>query len=563
MTGYPADLLDPDLDLEADLGVDTVKQAEVFAAVRAQWDLVRDDNLQLREFPTLNHVAAWVRSRLGVAAPAAATAPATAPVAPAPAPAAPASGTASPAVAGDPILDTVTGIVAEMTGYPADLLDPDLDLEADLGVDTVKQAEVFAAVRARWDLERDDTLQLREFPTLNHVAGWVRGKLGQTAPGHGTSQRPQRHPSPRLRHRQPPVHRERPPQATSSSTTVTGIVAEMTGYPADLLDPDLDLEADLGVDTVKQAEVFAAVRARWDLERDDTLQLREFPTLNSVAGWVRGKLGDAAPDRPEPPTSPGAPRALPPLAPRHPTPCSVTSTRSTRSPGASPRPRCDPLPTSACRPESSLSGARVVVMRDEGGVGDALVQAAAQGRSHRRSCSTPAHPPTSVLAQLARWTADGPVTGVYWLAALDDEGDLATYDLATWREALRRRVKVLYAVMRHLWADDAFLVSATRLGGHHGYSTGGATSVLGGAVTGFTKSYKKERPGALVKAVDLPVDRRTAAVADLLVEETLRDPGCVEVGRVDGHRFGIALLEQPFPARGPDDDTAATTAGCR
>ena len=38
------------------------------------------------------------------------------------------------------------------------------------------------------------------------------------------------------------------------------IVAEQTGYPADLLDLDLDLEADLGVDTVKQAEVFAAIR---------------------------------------------------------------------------------------------------------------------------------------------------------------------------------------------------------------------------------------------------------------------------------------------------------------
>ena len=76
----------------------------------------------------------------------------------------------------------MTSIVAEMTGYPADLLDPDLDLEADLGVDTVKQAEVFAAVRARWDLERDDSLQLREFPTLNHVAGWVRSKLGIPTP---------------------------------------------------------------------------------------------------------------------------------------------------------------------------------------------------------------------------------------------------------------------------------------------------------------------------------------------------------------------------------------------
>ncbi|MGZ5400871.1 MAG: SDR family oxidoreductase, partial [Nocardioides sp.] len=324
----------------------------------------------------------------------------------------------------------------------------------------------------------------------------------------------------------------------------------MTGYPADLLDPDLDLEADLGVDTVKQAEVFAAVRAQWNLERDDTLQLREFPTLNHVAGWVHGKLG----------TSPDGTVAMS---------GSAASGATTTASAAAPQtvvgdldavdafPRRVPVPS--LRPPAdqclatgvSLRDARVVVMRDEGGVGDALV------KRLRKAGATalvldPGTPTDEVLAQLAEWTADGPVTGVYWLAALDDEGDLAAYDLAAWHEALRRRVKALYATMRHLWEDDAFLVAATRLGGYHGYSAAGAASALGGAVTGFTKSYKKERPGALVKAVDLPVDRRTAAVADLLIEETLRDPGCVEVGRVDGRRFGIALLEQPFPARGDD-----------
>ncbi len=65
-----------------------------------------------------------------------------------------------------------------MTGYPAELLDLDLDLEADLGVDTVKQAEVFAAVRERFNVERDDNLALRDFPTLTHVIGWVRDKTG-------------------------------------------------------------------------------------------------------------------------------------------------------------------------------------------------------------------------------------------------------------------------------------------------------------------------------------------------------------------------------------------------
>jgi acyl carrier protein len=173
MTGYPADLLEPDLDLEADLGVDTVKQAEVFAAVRTHYQLERDENLKLRDFPTLRHVAGWVRQRAGlgeapvavaatVASPTASTAVASAP---------------TPAVA-DEVMARVTAIVAEMTGYPADLLEPDLDLEADLGVDTVKQAEVFAAVRTHYKLERDENLKLRDFPTLRHVAGWVRQRAG-------------------------------------------------------------------------------------------------------------------------------------------------------------------------------------------------------------------------------------------------------------------------------------------------------------------------------------------------------------------------------------------------
>ena len=47
------------------------------------------------------------------------------------------------------------------------------------------------------------------------------------------------------------------------------VVAEQTGYPSDMLDLDLDLEADLGIDTVKQAEMFAAIREAYGIERDD------------------------------------------------------------------------------------------------------------------------------------------------------------------------------------------------------------------------------------------------------------------------------------------------------
>ena len=53
-----------------------------------------------------------------------------------------------PKIADGSVKERILALVVEKTGYPKDMLDLDLDLEADLGVDTVKQAEMFAAIRA-------------------------------------------------------------------------------------------------------------------------------------------------------------------------------------------------------------------------------------------------------------------------------------------------------------------------------------------------------------------------------------------------------------------------------
>ena len=107
-------------------------------------------------------------------------------------------------------------------------------------------------------------------------------------------------------------------------------------------------------------------------------------------------------------------------------------------------------------------------------------------------------------------------------------------DLAAWHEALRPRIKSLYATMRTLYDQigvaGTFLVSATRLGGQHGYDDAGAVGPLGGAVAGFAKTYKRERRDALVKAVDFQAKSQAPEIAKLLIEETLRDPGGVEIG---------------------------------
>ena len=78
--------------------------------------------------------------------------------------------------AADPVKERLLALVVEKTGYPIDMLDLDLDMEADLGVDTVKQAELFAAIREIYNIERDANLKLRDFPTLKHVIGFVYSK---------------------------------------------------------------------------------------------------------------------------------------------------------------------------------------------------------------------------------------------------------------------------------------------------------------------------------------------------------------------------------------------------
>ena len=567
-TGYPVDMLDLDLDLEADLGVDTVKQAEVFAAIREAYDIAREDNLKLRDYPTLAHVIRFVyEKRPGLAAPAfsaaseevKAAAPVTAGVMEKPAP----SAATEETVADDAVKERILALVVEKTGYPKDMLDLDLDLEADLGVDTVKQAEMFAAIRSAYDIPREENLKLRDYPTLAHVIRFVYEKR------------------PDLAAPAPPATMEMPapsvaPQQTSTDDSiqqkVLDIVAEKSGYPQDMLDLDLDLEADLGIDTVKQAEMFAAVRAAYNIPRDENLKLRDFPTLSHVIQFARDRQPvsskASAPNSSPSPEKQGLSQRKPPLAAASDSDAGSVAANTTRPVPASFEaanriPRRIPVPI--LRPRMALckttgvtlgAGLRVVIMPDKSGVGDALAQRLET--MGVKVLGVQGAPDSDALTKLlTHWLAAGPIQGVYWLPALDNEGDLREMDLSSWHEALRLRVKSLYTTMRVLYGQVAeagtFLVSATSLGGQHGYDEDGATAPLGGAVTGFTKTYKRERMNALVKAVDFEAGQKRSEIAEILIEETLRDPGAVEVGYKEGLRWSVGLQEQPT-----GDDKAAS-----
>jgi acyl transferase domain-containing protein/acyl carrier protein/NADP-dependent 3-hydroxy acid dehydrogenase YdfG len=561
-TGYPPDMLDLDLDLEADLGIDTVKQAEMFAAIREAYDIPRDDSLKLRDFPTLAHSIQFVYDRrpdlkeqLTMTTPEEIPAMTTAPAEEA-LPAKPAAVSAS---GEDPVRTKVMEIISEKTGYPPDMLDLDLDLEADLGIDTVKQAEMFAAIREAYDIPRDDTLQLRDFPTLAHTIQFVydrRPDLKEQAVATPVEIGVANGPVETIE--SGPITEASISTSTAVDTDpvreqVLKIIAEKTGYPPDMLDLDLDLEADLGIDTVKQAEMFASIREAYDIPRDDNLQLRDFPTLAHTIQFVY----DRRPDLKEQMPATEIASATAPSAETSAAPTSIPEVGGfvasmdaanqipRRVPIAHLRPSLD-----LCKPTGVTLNAnsRVIVMTDRGGVGKTLA-----GRLKKLGMSVlmiddcPAA--ETFTKRIEEWKSEGPIQGVFWLPALDHEGEIAGMSLDDWREATRVRVKLLYATMRALCDQldrpGTFLVSATRLGGQHGYDDAGAIAPLGGAVAGFTKAYKREAPEALVKVVDFEPGRKTTAFADLLVHETLRDPGLVEVGYKYGQRWAIGLEEKP------------------
>ncbi len=155
--------------------------------------------------------------------------------------------------------------------------------------------------------------------------------------------------------------------------------------------------------------------------------------------------------------------------------------------------------------------------------------------------------PETAENQVAEWLQDGPVAGVYFLTGLDNAPAIAEMTPAQWSAEQAKRAKLLYAIMRQL-SENTFLVCATRMGGLHGYGQSeaavAAINPLGGAVTGFAKAYAMERRETLVKAIDVDGDLDERKIAAILIDETLNDPGAVEIGYHDGRRFGIALTEQ-------------------
>jgi acyl carrier protein/NAD(P)-dependent dehydrogenase (short-subunit alcohol dehydrogenase family) len=443
------------------------------------------------------------------------------------------------------------------------MLELDLDLEADLGIDTVKQAELFAEVRSEYGIERDDNLELADFPTLKHIIRFVYDRRPDLSSDLSAKAISSAEAKPEQETQQ-----TKPETTTGDDAvqaTVLRMIAEQTGYPEEMIELDLDLEADLGIDTVKQAELFAEVRGEYGIERDDNLELADFPTLKHIIQFVYDRRPDLSSDL--------STKAIASTEDLAKVDLSDKALKSDDDPAAKTAetsidnieltigdleaikqiPRR--VPVARLRPSldyCKLSGvvlneeSRVIVMMDRGGVGKALLKLL---KKRKVQVHVIDDVPTAdeLRKKVLSWYKKGSISGIYWLPALDVEESIASMSYDNWKQATHSRVKLLFSCIRELMLlgnEELFLISATRLGGKHGYDDAGAIAPLGGAVCGLSKAYKREYTDAHVKVVDFEQSRKTTAFAQLLIDETLSDNGIVEVGYHNGQRWTISLDEQ-------------------
>ncbi|MFE4538493.1 SDR family oxidoreductase [Streptomyces scopuliridis] len=133
--------------------------------------------------PLVHTVAPQLSAPAALPAPAPATA-LVASAAPAPA--------AVPVVAGpvlgrEAVLGAVLAVVAERTGYPVDMIEPDLDLEADLSVDSIKRTEIAGELAVRLGLPVDGGAELDGLSAARTAAG-IAGLLATRLGGGETSE---------------------------------------------------------------------------------------------------------------------------------------------------------------------------------------------------------------------------------------------------------------------------------------------------------------------------------------------------------------------------------------
>jgi acyl transferase domain-containing protein/NAD(P)H-dependent flavin oxidoreductase YrpB (nitropropane dioxygenase family)/NADP-dependent 3-hydroxy acid dehydrogenase YdfG len=356
------------------------------------------------------------------------------------------------------------------------------------------------------------------------------------------------------------------------------IVSDRTGYPTELLGLDLNIEADLGIDSIKRIEIVGefgrrALRGRGIELNDMMARLTAAKTLRSIADAARILIGNGQ-----------APAFVKSDDP------SVAPERNTDISTQRELPRFLLALEDAPRPTlaAHVGPDDLVVITDDGqGVAHeaatSLRAAGAQVAILSIACSEPGKSSADDLtdARIVTERLDAlrahharPISGILHLMPLrcrsSRAGIAGMQSAKDDIQSLLHFARAAAPDLRKAGIDGrGWLIAATAMGGAFGAQADSDGSVLGdGAIAGFMKALAVEWPQVRCKLVDLEV-RRTSEVAERLVGEIVAAPDFVEVGWRGSRRLTVRPVHAPLAedeGNGPALDSTAVllvTGGAR
>jgi len=264
LTGYPVEMLGLEMDLEADLGIDSIKRVEILSTFEERVpDLPSADPERMSVLKTLGEIAAYLNELSGNVT---------------------ITETATPqqhsGLNASLIQEAMLDVVSELTGYPVEMLGLEMDLEADLGIDSIKRVEILSTFEERVpECPSADPERMSILKTLGEITDYLN-ELSD-----GSNETPQTS--------QVPLTNQ--PDIDSIKTEMLNVVSELTGYPVEMLGLEMDLEADLGIDSIKRVEILSTFEERVpECPSADPERMSVLKTLGEITNYLYELSGGSA-----------------------------------------------------------------------------------------------------------------------------------------------------------------------------------------------------------------------------------------------------------------------------
>lgn len=251
ITGYEKSMLEENLDLEADLGIDSVKQGELWNKVSENFSFDIENIKNIKDICTIKQMVDYVANQNNT------------------------SSEKNVKESEINIRNTILALIEEKTGYPSDMLEDDLDLEADLGIDSVKQGEIFSCLRTKFGIV-DIDYNIKEYNTIGSIIDFFyKQRFCETILEEVSDAN---------------IKKD---EGRAVEEKVLRIIEEKTGYPIEMLSNNLDLEADLGIDSVKRTEILNILQEIYEFQIQEQADLKELNTIEDIIRYIQTNINCA------------------------------------------------------------------------------------------------------------------------------------------------------------------------------------------------------------------------------------------------------------------------------